>query len=316
MAKKLTTDFKNFKSSRVSFTEWDDNNDRSKGQKICYPKYNHPVLGENSPLCLQFPWTNIYKHGVPSLGEYYASDKDRAFLKLPLDLSDDNIKMVCDELVKLDSKILGMKDQLFGKKAKKYNYIPIVKNTDTDNDDDSPPWMKLKIKLSYPDEDVVTEVWSSELNPDDQNKKKRTRKQIDVNTVQEFQDNVSYLSNVRLIIAPIKLWAQSENLKEPNFGVTWRMEKVEVEPRSKSSNSLNQYKNNDAFIDTDDEENDVNVNVEANIEANVKKVNLKENSENSNDSDSDSEDESDEESEDEKPQSPILKKKKGKTKNT
>jgi hypothetical protein len=127
-----------------------------------------------------------------------------------------------------------------------------------------------------------------------------------VATVQEFQDNVSYLSNVRLIIMPVKLWAQSENLKEPNYGVTWRIEKVEVEPKASTSNSLNHYQNNDAFIDSDeDDDNEVTLN------------------ENSNDGDNDDDDDDDddesesesEESEDEKPPSPVLKKKKNKKQN-
>jgi hypothetical protein len=259
MAQKLTTKCDEFEHKRLSFSPWDDNNSRSKNQNISYPRYDHPTLGPDSPLMLQFPWMNIFKHGVPSIGEFYTSDKERAFLKIPLDLSDKDVKKLYDQLVALDKVMssLATREERFGKKlAKKVKYIPMVKNTDVDEDDDSPPWMKLKIKLTYPDEVVDTEVWESVKDENDPKGKKRNRTRKDVDSVQDFQDHVSYLSNVRIIGKPVKLWSQNTNLPEPTYGVTWRMEKVEVEPRT-SSGSLDKYKNNDAFIDSDDEDDEV-----------------------------------------------------------
>uniref|UniRef100_A0A6C0J9G2 Uncharacterized protein n=1 Tax=viral metagenome TaxID=1070528 RepID=A0A6C0J9G2_9ZZZZ len=304
MAHKLTTKSVDFDHTRLSFSPWDDkSNGTNQKQKICYPRYDHPTLGPESPLMIQFPWTNIFKYGIPSIGEYYATDKDRAFLKLPLDLSDKEVKQLYDQLVALDKVMSSTetKEERFGKKlAKKVKYVPIVKNTDTDEDDDSPPWMKLKIKLSYPDEDVITEVWESVKDETDPKGKKRTRTRLEVNNVQEFQNNVSYLANVCIIAKPVKMWSQALNLPEPTYGVTWRMEKIQVEPRT-SSNSLDKYKNNDAFIDSDEE--DVTNTMSSSV------VETEAVDENSNDDESDDSDD-DSDSEDEAPPKPSLKKKK------
>ena len=295
----MTTSYKDFKSSDLTFTEWADSEKmKIKGQqKMCFPRYGQ----EESNLFLQLPWMKISRYGVPSLGEYYSTDKDRAFLKMPLDTSDPEVKLFYDKFAEFDANMNSaeVKTKLFGKKAKKYKYIPVVKIPD-EVDDEHPPWMKLKIHLDWQDDSVLTEVWHSE--PSTEEGKKRTRTKVDVSTVQEFQDNVSYLSDVRLIVKPTKLWAQSEKLPEPTFGVSWRIFKVEVEPR-KVANSLNQFKGNDAFLDSDssDDEADENLNADGN----------------DNDANEDEESESDEDSddsEDESPPSPVLKKKATKSK--
>ena len=312
MAQQFTTNFKDFDHKRLNFSEWDDNNDRSKGQKICYPRYESPTKGTEEPLFLQLPWMTIFKYGVPSIGEYYSNDKDRSFLKMPLDLSDPQVKQLFDELCLFDNKMSAkeMSESLFDKKAKKYTYIPsckVVENESEPGVEQPPPYMKLKIHLSWPDENVETEVYRSETQ-EGTTKRKRTR--LEVNTVQEFQDNVSYLSRVRLIIKPVKLWAQSSSLKDPNYGVTWRICKVEVEPKM-SNTSLNQYKNNDAFIDSDDEDEPVSQQASKN---DVAEDNASEDSESE-----ESEDESESE-EETAPPSPVLKKKakgsKSKSKNS
>ena len=238
----------------------------------------------------------IFKYGVPSLGEYYSTDKDRAFLKMPLDLSDPQVKQLFDELCLFDQKMSAkeMSETLFEKKAKKYTYIPSCKVVESEESDDQPPpYMKLKIHLSWPDENVETEVYRSETQ-EGTTKRKRTR--LDVSTVQEFQDNVSYLSRVRLIIKPVKLWAQSASLKDPNYGVTWRICKVEVEPKL-SNKSLSQYKDSDAFIDSEDEE-----------EVPVQNTQGDESNQSDESEESEASDESDSE-EEAAPPSPVLKKK-------
>ena len=138
---------------------------------------NIPTKGTEEPLFLQLPWMTIFKYGVPSLGEYYSTDKDRAFLKMPLDLSDPQVKQLFDELCLFDQKMSAkeMSETLFGKKAKKYTYIPSCKVVESEESDDQPPpYMKLKIHLSWPDENVETEVYRSETQ-EGTTKRKRTR---------------------------------------------------------------------------------------------------------------------------------------------
>ena len=65
----LTTKYSDFEADRLTFTDYEDN-ERSKGQRIAYPRYNHPALGPNQALFLQGPWIQMFTYGIPTLGEY------------------------------------------------------------------------------------------------------------------------------------------------------------------------------------------------------------------------------------------------------
>ena len=124
-------------SSRLSFTDLEEN-DRSKGQKIAYPRYNHPTLGEGSGLILQGEWMEMVSYGVPSLGEYYPEDKDRAFVKIPIDLSKPEVQSMIKPLEELDEHFgsESFKKTSFGKYAKKYSYQSIVRHPPVDEDEE------------------------------------------------------------------------------------------------------------------------------------------------------------------------------------
>ena len=264
-AKELTQTYTDFDQSRLDFTELMDN-ERSKGQRIAYPRYNHPTKGEDQQLMLQTPWMKIFTYGVPRLGEFYANDKDRSFLKLPVDLDDNEAKILYTQFEKFDARMSSteMRKTLFEKKAKKYKYIPTVRIPQSDEDDDDaetkPPWMKVKLDTTYPDDEIKTEVWKSVVGENN----KRVRTQLEVSTVDEFSEHIRYQTNVRIIMRPVKLWAQAPTLKEPSYGVTWKMMKVEFEPVTSGHSSLSNFYNNDAFVDSDDEEivSGTNVNVD------------------------------------------------------
>ena len=103
-AKNKTTNYNKFEQTRLTFTELKDN-DRSKGQRIAFPQYHHPEQGEGQWLLLQMPWMKLFTYGVPRLGDYYESDDQRCFVKLPFDLSDSKTKMLYDELCTFDKRM-------------------------------------------------------------------------------------------------------------------------------------------------------------------------------------------------------------------
>ena len=146
----LTVKYSDLEASRLSFTDLEAN-ERSKGQLIAYPRYNHPTLGEGQALFLQAPWIKITHYGVPSLGEYYQKDEDRAFIKVVLDYSDPEIVKMASELKKIDA-VYGSDDfkkKSFDKKASKYEYQPIVREPEEDDEGVArPPYMKLKLDTS------------------------------------------------------------------------------------------------------------------------------------------------------------------------
>merc|ERR1711907_576485 len=144
------------------------------------------------------------------------------------------------------------KKENFGKYAKKYEYQSIVRYPPTDEDEEvsRPPYMKLKLDLTWPDSNVKTEVYSSELLDSG----KRAREAIDVETVTDFANNLNYMCKFRPVFRPVKMWAHQQKMKDPQFGIVFKLIKIEVEP-SKNNNSLYQnYLSGDVFLDDEEEE--------------------------------------------------------------
>lgn len=324
-AKSLTTKYDKFEADRLSFTPLEDN-ERSKGQKIAYPRYNHPTHGENQPLFIQGPWMTMFNYGVPTLGEYYKEDKDRAFVKCPLDFEDPEVVKMVDELKKVDEQYGSSEfmNESFGKYAKKYTYQTIIRQPLADEDEEvtRPAYMKLKLDLTWPDCNVKTVVVKSELLDSG----KRAREELEVETVSDFANNVNYMCKFRPIFRPVKMWAHQQKMKDPQFGIVFKLIKIEVEP-SKNNNSLYQnYLSGDVFLDDEEEEAAPVKKVEAVVEKQTSKKSSKKSSqqakkvvEDSDSSDdSESSDDSDEDSDSEevvtKKAAPKKGSKKGKAK--
>lgn len=309
-AKSLTTKFDKFEAERLSFTPLEDN-ERSKGQKIAYPRYNHPELGENQPLCIQGPWMTLDNYGVPQLGEYYKEDKDRAFLKMPLDMANKEIVTMVEELSKLDKKYGSneFKTESFGKNSKKYDFQPTIRYPPEDEESEvvRPPYMKLKLDLTWPESNVKTEVIKSEVLDGG----KRVREKINIESVGDFAAQVGYMSKFRPIFRPVKMWAhQVKSMKEPQYGIVYKLLKIEVEPNKNNTNLYQSYLQGDVFLDDEEEESGA-------VEASSEPVEVKETATKKLDSDSDdSSDESDDSDSDEEEEKKVevkpVKKGKGK----
>lgn len=251
-AKSLTTKYDKFEAERLSFTQLEDN-ERSKGQRIAYPRYNHPTLGENQPLLIQGPWMVLDNYGVPQIGEYYKEDKDRAFLKMPLNMEDKEVVKMVKELEKLDAKYDSeeFKTENFGAKAKKYKYQATVRTPeDEDAEVQRPRYMKLKLDLTWPECNVKTEVHKSELLDSG----KRVREAVDIETVSDFASQVNYMSKIRPIFRPVKMWAHQKNMKDPAYGIVFKLVKIEVEPNKNSSSMYQSYLQGDVFLDDEEDE--------------------------------------------------------------
>ncbi len=261
-AKEMTTNYSDVDVTRLGFTDLEENT-RSKGQKIAYPRYDHPSHGSDSPLFIQFPWVNLNSYGIPRLGEYYSDDSQRAFVKIPLDQSIPEVKQFSELLQAIDEKLGSdeFKEKMFGAKASKYEYQPIYRlpqeededaKKDPNKKDYGPrhPYMKLKIDTTYPENKVKSIVFTSIPGANG----KRTRTKVEgISTVDDIASHICFMSKIRPIGRPVKLWAQAPNKKDPTYGLTFKMAKVEVEPPSKSNSNVKQYLESDAFLDSDDE---------------------------------------------------------------
>ena len=259
------TNYTDFDTSKLTFTKLEEN-DRTNGQQIGYPRY--VINNVEVPLCVQLPWINISTYGVPSVNQYTKNDKERSHLKLPLDLNNSEVLEFVNKIKELDAKMSdpAMMEELLGKKSKKYKYMPIYREGYTANDDDDdddndkskrqqtgprPPYIKIKLNTSYPDGEIKTSVFESDHDVTT-NKRIRTRFE-NINCVNDFAAIVAWKSDVRCIAKPFKCWAQSLKTKDPQFGVSWRLERIEVKKSSMKS-SYNSAFESDNFVDSDTED--------------------------------------------------------------
>jgi hypothetical protein len=267
MSSDTTVDYTKFEVTKFEAPKPEEN-DRSMGQLVSYPSYN------GGSLYLQLPWVKLYTYGIPRLGEYYKTDDDRAHLRVPLDLSIPEIADFVNRIKAIDAKFSSeeYKDKLFGKKAKKYTYSPIYREgqaPEEDSDDDDtkkskakaaprPPYLKVKFDLTWPDKKVKTTIFESILNT---NTNKRDRKKLDVSTIDEAANALRYMSTVRPIARCVKLWAHNDKKKDPQYGLTFKLIKVEVEPAPRMGNyvSSKDIQESSAFVDSDDEDNVFNI---------------------------------------------------------
>jgi hypothetical protein len=260
----MTTKFTDVDVARLNFTDFEENQ-RSKGQKISYPRYTLPENGSEVPLFIQFPWVDMKSYGVPKIGEYYADDTQRSFVKLPLDQSVPDIKQLSDLLKQIDEKLGSdeFKEKMFGTKASKYEYQPIFRMPQEEDEDTKKetkkdygpkhPYMKLKIDTSFPDNQVKTIIFNSVLKDG-----KRTRTKVEgVKTIDEFASHVCWMCRVHPVVRPVKLWAQAPNKKDPTYGLTFKIAKTEVEPPNKTNSNVKQFLESDAFLDSDEESDTV-----------------------------------------------------------
>jgi hypothetical protein len=251
--KELIVSYKDFDANRIVIKELQENSSK---QKNSWVNYNHPELGDGQQLLLQMPWFVLNNYGVPTLGEYYKTDKDRCFVKTPFDKTNKQMEELFTKLEQLD-KVMDsekMRIHLFGdaKKGKKYTYVPICRQApepEDENEPQKPNYMKLKIDTSYPEGEVKTRVLISKMVNGI-----RERTPVEVSTIDEFRNHVRYMSNLRFIIRPVKVWAQDSKLSNPQYGMTFKIFKAEVEPREGSSTSISNYLNVDSFLDSEEDE--------------------------------------------------------------
>jgi hypothetical protein len=253
--------YTDFTPANLSFTKLEEN-DRSNGQLVGYPRYNGATVD------LQLPWIKLFTYGVPQLGQYYKSDADRSHLRIPLDVNNPEVAEFINKIKELDTLMASpdMGEKLFGKKAKKYRYTPIFREghvpvEESDDEDEPkkakkpsaprPPYIKAKLNLTYPERNIKTKVFESELNSET-NKRTRTKLESIV-SIDDFANIVRYQSNVRCIIRPFKIWAHSLTKKDPEFGISLRLERIEVDKSSIAGAYKSAY-TAEEFIDSDDEE--------------------------------------------------------------
>lgn len=277
--------YNDFIPEKLTFTKMEENDKIPNNQMIAYPRYLLNGV-ETSQFNIQFPWIDIISYGVPKANQYFKSDAERSKVKLPLNSENSELTDLIAMIHNID-KHVGSPEilaKIIGKKSKKYKYLTSFKDPsliveDEDDEDEKKPkkttnyikypYITLKMALTYPDKQFKTELFETELSPDKQ--KTINRELVNYTTIDEFSEKVCYKSRVRPIVKPYKIWAHSASKKDPECGITWRIERIEVD---KDSITINSAENSDSkkFIDSDSEEELPQIKVHPTEEVSVQKL--------------------------------------------
>jgi len=257
-------------------------NDRIPSQELAYARYN-----ENQ-LYIQSPEMVLDNYGIPDGdGPFYQTVKQQAHLKLPLDINP-NVENETEEernsrkkklstfkqkLIELDELMESdeMKDKLFGKSKKKYTYTKIVRtpvvqvdsdDSDEENDDKEekvvrPDFMKCKIPLSYPDEEVIVDVYRKNKEDTEEFEADGKYSKMELKTLSELKSHIVYMRKHKFVIHLSKIWASKQPLAGQslkNYGVTFKLVRCEIQSKPIKKQIVTDDKN--PFIDSDDDDED------------------------------------------------------------
>lgn len=169
---------------------------------------------------IQLPAIDLDMYGIPSKCDCYKEDWQRMFLKLPLyQKKQETTDFTTDFLVKLDAMLSTTKFKeavLGGKKGMKYTYQPIVRTPvgeDGNPNTDKHPYIKMKLLTEFPTNEIRTAVVEQTGDKD------RSLK-TDTTTIDEFIKYFHSQTNLKCMIAPVKLWIHQSSATEANYGLS------------------------------------------------------------------------------------------------
>ena len=157
------------------------------------------------------PRTYLITRGVPKLGKYFKTDKDRMFLQLPLE--GDVLQRF--ELIDFCLSTNEMKQKLFKEPGNTYEYSPIVKQGLRG------PYMKVKLECDYETGDIETVVWQSQKLSDGTTQKDESPLEFD--NLDDFASAFPMGSSVVCAVRFVKLWCVDKK-----YGLTMKLVKANV----------------------------------------------------------------------------------------
>ena len=113
---------------------------------------------------------------------------------------------------------------MLGTKKQTYTYQPIVRTPvgeDGQPDPNKHPYMKIKLLTEFPSNLIRTSVVEQ---TDDGGRFLIT----DTQSISEFDKYFRLRTNIRCMVAPVKLWIRQGEPNEANYGLTFKVIKVLV----------------------------------------------------------------------------------------
>lgn len=232
-----------FDKTKFSFSELDTQNEKTKGQMIAYPRYTTET-GEGNYV-FRTKKITLSHYGIPRPGQYYNSDSDRCFIKIPLDRLNEASCELEDHLVAMDECIDSkeMKNKIFGPGlAPKMTYTPLARTPEDLSDiidpkanngkprGPRPRFCKMKFDTNWEDGTIKTAVYVKKTPTGPAEK-------VRVTTLQDLESYISLGAKLRMVILVNKLWgAKTPKGGVRNFGVTLKIVQLLIEPSDRKSN--------------------------------------------------------------------------------
>jgi hypothetical protein len=166
-------------------------------------------IKSDCPL-LEFPWLPLSVFGVPPISQYTKEDKQRMFIKVPIETGD-----LYNQLVRIDEKMkthqITLNLDIFNA-SHQYEYEPLVKYDEKHNK----AYIKVKLDTSYPENKILTEVWHLGGG---------TKWQRHFNNIDEFALCIPFKSDISMRIKVTSLWIMNNK-----YGLTIKLKNIEVKP--------------------------------------------------------------------------------------
>ena len=206
----------------------------------CNPVATSPTLKNswissshaNSRLLIQTPEIITETYGIPPKGIFYATDKSRAFYKLPLchdrhkygnEIDYDQVKEFHEKIIMLDN-YFGSDDfkvNFFGdEKALNYEYQPILRISPPgdaiNNNAYKPPYIKLKIDIDHETGQPTCRVFD---------KSNGVRDEIKPKNLDDLTNHMRFMSKHRFIIHVCKLFTMKKFAEKEKANL-WNLFKI------------------------------------------------------------------------------------------
>jgi len=225
-------------------------------QKIAWINYDT----NKRKLHIQTPVFVTETYGIPRQGPYYQTDRSRAFFKLPFchqralhtdEMDYCAMEKFYNKLLEIDS-YFGSEDfrvKLFGDKmAGKYEYQPIVRHPERDNDEEEevndkssakpvkdyyrPPYTKVKLMLSNNENELPLFRLIEKKNDG-------TKEEILLNSFSDVTIHMRYMTKHRMIIEVQKLYAMKTTSggEKRKYGITVKLVAAECTNRGEITNN-------------------------------------------------------------------------------
>jgi len=248
-------DIKNWSNKEIDFTS-----DKLKDAKMlfCFGNYDYSKDGKPSQLCLRTDEVQLVTYGIPSLGQYAKTDKDREYIKFPFDKSQKSSSELFSVFSALDKWAVDNKDKIINGKIAKfahmYEYQPIVRtpteSMSLDDEDDGKDkkekmsYAKIKIDTDYESGDVKTVVYLREgSTPVKQN----------VKTITDLAELMPWRSKIRCVISCNKIWISRNPGSDGKrrYGLSFKVNQIEITEKAASGGAS--LKNDFSIYAFDDE---------------------------------------------------------------